>query len=142
MGVCMSQLSTYQNVYQLVDAQQTFFEEAGDYLDWGKERHFAGQLLSANDFTTKVAMNNPSSVISAITNLSATGLSLNPATKYAYLVPREGKICLDISYMGLVKIATDSGAIRWVKAEPVYSNDKFTYKGVSTEPEIECDPGS
>lgn len=136
----MNQIVQHKNIYDVVYAQQGFFEESGKTLKWDTEKNFATQLLSANDFASKIAMSNPTSVMSAMTNLSAIGLSLNPATKYAYLVPRDGKICLDISYMGLIKIATDSGAIRWVKAEPVYKNDNFKYKGVSIAPVIECDP--
>lgn len=129
-----------KNVYDVVYAQQGFFEESGSTLKWDTEKNFATQLLTASDFATGIAMKNPASVMSAMTNLSAIGLSLNPATKYAYLVPRDGKICLDISYMGLIKIATDSGAVRWVKAEPVYKNDNFEYKGVNVPPVIDCNP--
>jgi len=132
----MSQMT----VYGLVDQQEALFKSAGNDLDWQKERLYAGQLLSATDFATKMALKNPVSVTHAMTNLSSIGLSLNPATKYAYLVPRDNKICLDISYMGLIKIATDSGAIRWCKADAVYSNDNFIYKGVAQMPEIHCDP--
>ena len=127
-------------VYSLIDQQEGLFREAGKDLDWSKERLYAGQLLSASPFATGLALKNPVSVTNAMTNLSSIGLSLNPATKYAYLVPRDNKICLDISYMGLIKIATDSGAIRWAKAEAVYANDNFIYKGVAVMPEVHCDP--
>lgn len=127
-------------VFQLIDNQQGIFESAGSDLEWAKERLYAGQLLSASNFATNLALKNPTSVTYAMTNLSSIGLSLNPATKYAYLVPRDNKICLDISYMGLIKIATDSGSILWAKAEAVYQNDNFVYKGVAKMPEIQCDP--
>jgi hypothetical protein len=59
---------------------------------------------------------------------------------HAYLVPRDGGICLDISYRGLVKLATDSGAILWAKTELVYENDTFKWKGVNEAPEHSADP--
>jgi recombination protein RecT len=34
--------------------------------------------------------------------VAAIGITLNPASKLAYLVPRDGMVCLDISYMGLL----------------------------------------
>jgi recombination protein RecT len=40
----------------------------------------------------------------------------------------------------LIKIATDTGSIRWAKAELVYSNDTFTYKGVNIPPAHEFNP--
>jgi recombination protein RecT len=48
-------------------------------------------------------------VIDAVTNIAAIGISLNPAKKQAYLVPRDGRICLDISYMGLMDLAMADG---------------------------------
>src|SRR5699024_2773328 len=66
----------------------------------------------------------------------------NPAQQHAYLVPRDGKICLDISFRGLVYLATDSGAIKWAKAELVYENDEFEWLGPSTVPTHKADPFS
>tara|TARA_R100000951_G_C2578716_1_gene161217 strand:- start:1 stop:792 length:792 start_codon:yes stop_codon:yes gene_type:complete len=51
-------------------------------------------------------------------------------------------ICLDISYKGLVKLATDSGAIKWAQAELVYESDTFKYRGLASEPLHEMDPFS
>ena len=75
----------------LVDKSINFEREAG----------FALQLLEINDYALKIAMGNRQSVVNAITNIAAIGISLNPAKKQAYLVPRDNKICLDISWMGL-----------------------------------------
>lgn len=84
---------------------------------------------------------HPLSVRDAIVNVASIGLSLNPALGFAYLVPRSNKqagileCCLDISYKGLIKIATDTGAIRWAKAELVCQNDEFIYNGMCEKPE-------
>ena len=88
---------------------------------------FAFQAVTRNDQLYRTAMANPASVRNAVINVAATGLSLNPALKFAYLVPRDNEVCLDISYMGLIKIATDTGSILWAKAEIVYEKDIFTY---------------
>lgn len=127
-------------ITELIKTQENRFTAAGNSLDYKQESLFASQQLMANPFTTKVALNNKTSVVQAFLNVSAVGLTLNPAKKLAYLVPRDNRICLDISYMGLVQIAIDTGSVIWVKAEPVYKNDKFTYKGVCTMPDIEIDP--
>src|SRR3546814_4153463 len=75
-------------------------------------------------------------------NVASTGLTLNPAHGHAYLVPRDGAIVLDISYKGLIKIATDTGSVLWARAECVYGKDTFRYHGPAAMPEHEADPFS
>lgn len=109
-------------------------------ITFEREARFATQALMAQEFTLKTAMNNPQSVINAVTNVAAIGLSLNPAKKQAYLVPRDGKICLDIGYIGLLDLAIESGSIRWGQAELVHKADRFTLNGVDKQPNHERDP--
>jgi recombination protein RecT len=109
-------------------------------VHYEKESMFAFQALTKNDYVYKIAMNNKPAVINAVINIASVGLTLNPATSYAYLVPRDGAICLDISYQGLIKIATDSGSIMWAKADLVFEKDTFIYNGVSTAPTHQADP--
>lgn len=103
-------------------------------MDFKRECTFARQQILKTDFATKMAFNNQQSLQNAITNVAAIGLTLNPASAYAYLVPRDGGIMLDISYRGLCKLATDTGVIKWVRAEMVYSADTFRMQGLSSEP--------
>ena len=110
----------------------TFKEEAGH----------AVEILTANEHAMRVAQGNPSSVERAVVKVASIGLSLNRALAYAYLVPRDNQICLDISYKGLVKLATDSGSIKWAKAELVHDNDSFQYNGVCELPAHQFDPFS
>lgn len=109
-------------------------------LNFVKEAQFALQLLDNNDFLKKVATSNPLSLEYALINLASIGLSLNPALKECYLVPRDGKICLDPSYMGLIKLATDTGSIIWAQAEIVKKNDEFTYNGIGNAPTHKMNP--
>jgi recombination protein RecT len=103
-------------------------------INFDRECEFALQALYNNDFAMKIASQNRASLIAAVVNIAAIGISLNPAKKQAYLVPRDGKICLDISYMGLMDLAIDSGSIRWGQAELVYEADTFGLNGVDREP--------
>ena len=119
------------------------FEQQNQFaLKFQTECHFAKQQILKNDFTMQTARNNQASLGSAILNVAAIGISLNPALAHAYLVPRDGSVCLDISYRGLVKLATDSGAIEWAKPELVYEGDTFNYRGPCTPPEHVTDPFS
>ena len=111
-------------------------------VKWETEFNFSMQALQANDFLRKIAIQDKQSLKNAIVNLASVGLSLNPANKHAYLVPRDGKVCLDISYMGLVHLACESGALKWVQADIVKANDSFKFSGVGVKPLHEYDPFS
>jgi len=113
-----------------------------DLLSFEQECIFAKQQVEKSKFSLSAAQSNPGSLQVAILNVAAIGISLNPAKQHAYLVPRAGGICLDISFQGLRKIATDSGAILWAKVELVYTNDKFTWKGPTEKPDHDADPFS
>jgi phage RecT family recombinase len=136
-------MSTQNGPLEVIKSMKGAFtqlsEENGYPVTWKNECVFARQLITKNDFAFKVARNNPKSLENAILNVASIGISLNPALAHAYLVPRDGSIYLDISYKGLVKIATESGAIMWAKSELVYKNDKFTYNGPAKPPTHEAD---
>jgi len=114
-------------------------------VSWAEESQFAVQALNKNTMLQQCA---PQSLQEAITNVAAIGLTLNPAYGYAYLVPdsiKAGnqwiKVCqLRVSFKGLVKIAIDSGAIKFVRAEIVKQNDKFTYNGPMAAPVHQMNP--
>ena len=103
-------------------------------INFDREAEFAIQILSKSDYALKIAMSNRQSVIDAVTNVAAIGISLNPARKQAYLVPRDGGICLDISYIGLLDLAMESGSIRWGQARLVHEKDSFELQGLDREP--------
>lgn len=133
----MNEIQKTEHIFHAVDSARDQFEaiiENNPSVDWASESMFAYQMVSANSYIMGIAQKNRESVKNAVINVAAVGLSLNPATHYAYLVPRGGMICLDISYRGLIKIATDSGSIKWAKAEMVYKGDEFEYLGPSTMP--------
>lgn len=109
-------------------------------ISFEREAGFAVQILSNKEYTLKVATDNRQSVIDAVTNIAAIGISLNPAKKQAYLVPRDGKICLDISYIGLLDLAISSGSIMWGQAELVHENDAFTLNGFDQPPTHQRNP--
>ena len=103
------------------------------------EMNYAIQLLSANSFAASIAQQNPVSVQNALRNASAIGISLNPANKHAYLVPRDSgagmAICLDISYMGLMHLAQSTGSIEWGQAKLVYDADFYENQGIDKAPQ-------
>lgn len=103
-------------------------------MSFEREAGFAIQQLSRNDYAMKIAMENRQSVVDAVVNIAAIGISLNPAKKQAYLVPRDGRVCLDISYIGLLDLAIQSGSILWGQAELVHEQDGFALNGFDKPP--------
>lgn len=133
---------TQMTPYDVVNDQQAFFTEAltDQQLTWEKEKQFAIQALQSNATLFQAAANSARALQNAIINVAAVGISLNPALGHAYLVPRKPdrnspmQVYLDISYKGLVHIATSTGAVEWVQSKLVYSNDTYRNQGVGREP--------
>ena len=109
-------------------------------MNFDSEMEFAIQIISKNDTLLKAAQHDRSSLLQALGNVAAIGLTLNTAAKEAYLVPRGGKVCLEPSYIGLCKLATVSGAIEWIQADFVCKNDGYIYNGPGEKPTIALDP--
>jgi recombination protein RecT len=107
---------------------------AHNAVNWPAEANYAMQLLSANNYALGIAQKNPISVQNSLRNAAAIGVSLNPASKNAYLVPRGGAICLDISYMGLLHLAMSTGSIEWGQSKLVYANDSYENLGIDQAP--------
>jgi recombination protein RecT len=141
----VSNIQRFENVKQVVIKSEIDFNKLAkangvNALDFQKEASFAIQALSKNDYLQGVALSNVDSLKYAVLNVASIGLSLNPVHKLAYLVPRDKQVCLDISYIGLIKLATDCGQMKLIKAELVYEKDKFKYKGLGKEPIHEFEP--
>lgn len=109
-------------------------------INFEREAEFAMQIMEKSSYVLNTAMSNRSSLVAAVKNVAAIGISLNPARKQAYLVPRGGAICLDLSYMGLLDLAIASGSIRWGQAELVREKDTFKLHGFGNLPTHDYDP--
>jgi len=133
----MSEQLTWPQVIEQVAPKFNQIATNQNLVTWAEESQFAIQAIQKSDVLAKC---HTHTVQNSIINVAAIGLTLNPALGYAYLVPEKGECNLKVSFKGLLKIATDSGSIRWVKAEIVKANDKFIYRGACTLPEHEMNP--
>lgn len=111
-----------------------------DEVTFNKEVSFAVQILSKNSYLASASQN---SVLESVLNVAQIGLTLSPAMKMAYLVPRfvGGSVscCLEPSYQGLCKLVTDTGSVKNIYAHLIYENDTFIQK-LGTKNEIEHSP--
>lgn len=126
----MSEIAT------IVEGQRNSFMAVStdQSINFDREAGFAIQALQNNDYLARIAMGNKASLQAAVNNIAAIGISLNPASKQAYLVPRDGRVCLDISYMGMMHLAQQTGAISWGQAVIVRKNDTFELNGIDKPP--------
>lgn len=131
---------TGKTMIELIDSAEPHFTEIAkkdNLVIWKAEARFALQAVQKN---TALQTCVPETIRGAIINVAACGLTLNPADGYAYLVPEYNKNTnqkecqLRISFRGMIKGATDTGAIAWVKAEVVKEGEDFEYNGVSEPP--------
>lgn len=115
---------------KMIDSTVTKFENS--VLDFEKEKVFAYGALNQNDLLLQYAVKNPTSLKLAMYNVASIGLSLNPVAKLAYLIPRRvsqvAKVVLDISYQGLIEIATQAGAIKACSVTLVREKDLETFE--------------
>lgn len=128
-----NQLATVTKIIDGVE-QDFMSVRVDESIKFEREASFAVQVLQSNSYALGVAYNNPQSLRNAVANVAAIGISLNPASKQAYLVPRKGAICLDISYMGMMHLAQVSGAIQWGQAAIVRANDVFERNAINEAP--------
>lgn len=136
-------MSLPARITDVVAGMKLDFEQriaAASPVQYAQEAHFALQQLASNAYLLGVAQNNPDSLRAALLNVAATGLSLNPVKKQAYLIPRNKAVVLDISYMGMLHVAQMSGAIEWGQARIVRAGHTFRLTGINQVPIHEYNP--
>ena len=117
------------------------FDKMTDEATFNREINFAFQILRGNTTLQKC---NPDTIKNAISNIALTGATLNPALQQAFLIPRSIRIdgkkvmscCLDFSYRGLIKIATDTGSVTHWDAVEVFEGDEFGIIQGSENPHV------
>ena len=71
----------------------------------------------------------PMSILNSIYNASSMGLSFNPNSKEAYLVPFGSVATLIIGYKGLMKLCKNAG-MKNMTSKVIYAEDTFEYEEV------------
>ena len=106
-----------------------FIDRGGiDEANFKIEASFAMQILEKNKFLQTA---NRESILKAVLNVAQIGLTLNPVRKYAYLIPRYNRALgflecvLDPSYVGLIKLLTDSGSVKSIQCQLIFEGDEI-----------------
>ena len=109
----------------IVNAKNSFLKVATGSNEtiskyYAKEANFLRSAFSKN---SKFLNCTPESISDALTSIAQFDLSLNPSKKEAYLIPYGKELKLDISYIGLIKIAQNDGVLKHAEAILVYDNE-------------------
>lgn len=84
----------------------------------------AAKIISTSNELQKCSYE---SVMECLVQIHKIGLTLNPTMKFVYLVPRDGKCVIEVSYIGLIAILKKSGGCKYIDAFIVYSDEEFAY---------------
>lgn len=109
-------------------------------LSFDAEVEWAMQSIEKGDSSIRAALANPEAVYAAVRNIAGIGITLDPAQKLAYLLVRDGKIVLDVSYMGMIAIAVRSHCLAWAQARIVHELDVFELMGYDEPPRHRFNP--
>lgn len=121
-------MSQELTVYQQIESLEPKMLKVLDPISVKREISFAKQLIASSQILQKCTVD---SVLVSVFNIVNIGLSLNPAAKESFLVPRYNKMksiweaSLQPGYVGLVKLLTDAGTIIQVSTNIVYEGDKI-----------------
>ncbi|HDZ13882.1 MAG TPA: hypothetical protein ENH60_03150, partial [Pricia sp.] len=80
------------------------------------------------------------SLLKSVISVAQTGLTLNPIAKEAFLIPRYNNVSksiqigLEPSYVGLVKLLTDTGSVTSINTQLVYAEDEFQINLAADDP--------
>jgi len=106
-----------------------------------KEAGFACQIYN-NQKNSYLRRCTNKSFLDAVMSIAQTGLTLNPVSKEAYLIPRKVgrgndaviEVNLEPSYIGLMKLLTDAGQVKNIQVNLVYDGCEFDINlGLETE---------
>ena len=108
-----------------------------------KEISFAIQLHNENKTLQKCSVQ---SFQKAVINIANIGLSLNPAKKEAYLIPRYNRFkrefdaVLEPSYIGLIKLACEGTETNSIVTNVVHENDQFSVNIAASKDPVKHSP--
>lgn len=115
-----------QQVSDLLDRMAPEIEKAlPNHLSADRMARVAMTAVSSNP---KLLECDPKSFIGAVMQSAQLGLEPNTALGEAYLVPYAGKVNFQLSYLGLINLATRSGQYKAIYAHEVYAEDEFRYQ--------------
>lgn len=100
------------------------------HMDAERLARIALSTASSNPKLMEIATGSKegqTSFLAGLMQLSQLGLEPNTGLGQAYLIPYGNKVQVQISYLGLIDLATRTGQYKSIYAHEVYANDEFSY---------------
>lgn len=100
------------------------------------------QLLAAkrqimrNDYSMKLASQNPQSLYDAIMTAAIIGVDLTEGKRQGWLVPRDGGIAFQVGYKGIEAVHQRLGVIQRLVVRTVHQGDTLAWSGDDQEKPI------
>ena len=88
---------------------------------------FARIAMTAVSTTPKLLECDQTSFLAALMQSAQLGVEPNTGLGQAYLIPYGNKVQFQLSYKGLIELATRSGQYKAIYAHEVYAEDEFSY---------------
>lgn len=135
---------TPTQVLELLEPVRGEFEATvkseGSNLLFNSEKVFFAQKLIQNNYLCNICGSNPEALRNAFLQVAATGLTMDPTQKLAWIIPQKGVPVYDISYKGLIRVAVDSNIIADAVVDLVFETDQFSSNGLRNSPSHQYDP--
>lgn len=93
-------------------------------ITFHSEKDFVLQYARKNSYLLGSIEKDYNSFLHSFKSLAANNISLNPAKKHAYLLPRDSKAVIDITAQGLMHLAVKSG-IEFISCDVVREKDTY-----------------
>ena len=93
-------------------------------ITFHSEKEFVLQYARKNSYLLGSIEKDYNSLLHSFKSLAANNISLNPAKKHAYLLPRDSKAVIDITAQGLMHLAVKSG-IEFISCDVVREKDTY-----------------
>jgi len=125
-------MNAIESFKSTMDKRETeFMSVLGNIDEWLRFKQAAVVLVGAHpEWLTQEY--DQISLLQSCMYAAQTRLSLDPNLGHVYFVPRKSKglkrICFQIGYKGMMKLAYQSGTISSFNAEPVFDGDVFDYQ--------------
>jgi recombination protein RecT len=107
---------------------QKYLPELRKVLPAGVVERWARTAISTYRLSGSLSKCDPRSVMAAVFQVAQLGLEINPALGEAYLVPFKDKCQVIPGYLGLMKLARNSGFVADIYGHEVREKDSFRMK--------------
>ena len=91
------------------------------------KRYMQIYVSLANKFMNDEKVTNKKSILTCLYNAPTLGLNPDPVFGHIFFIPYKGVLTYQIGYKGMIQLSMNSGKIRNIRANLVYSSDEFDY---------------